>query len=218
VAATPYDASMPPGPIGLPKHIQVNLGVTDPKDVSYGDPILYIIPVQEYEQLWDKAGNDSVARSLAMLEDLLANRPDLAEASIPRLPHEAYVATGAGGDVLGVQRQYLDLPWGSGVRQISSHMQSPNPITNRGLTYVEQGLTHDGQYLVSLFYPVVTVALPDSGENISKTEMDQVNSAWAAYLEERQVVLDALPASDWEPDLTTLDAVIGSLKFGDYGQ
>jgi hypothetical protein len=218
VAATPYDASMPPGPMGLPEHIQVLFGVTDPVDASYGDPILYIIPVDEYVELWNEAGNESVANSLAMLEDLLVNKPDLAQARIPRLPHESYVVGGAGGEVLGVQRQYLDTPWGGGVRQISSAMQSPNPITNRGLMYVEQGLTDDGKYLVSFYYPVATVALPDSSEHVSKTEMDQVNSDWAAYREERQVVLDALPASDWDPDLTTMDAVIGSLKFGDYGR
>jgi hypothetical protein len=65
---------------------------------------------------------------------------------------------------------------------------------------------------------VTTAALPDSIEDVSKAEMDQVNSDWAVYREEREVVLDALPASDWEPDLTALDAVIGSLQFGEYGK
>ena len=30
VPETPYDASQPPGPMGLPEHIEINFGVTDP--------------------------------------------------------------------------------------------------------------------------------------------------------------------------------------------
>jgi len=37
VEATPYDDSQPPGAMGLPEHVQVNFGVTDPADVQFGD-------------------------------------------------------------------------------------------------------------------------------------------------------------------------------------
>ena len=60
VPATPYDASQPPGPMGMPEHIEINFGVTDPADRQPGDPIMYIIPVTAYEQMWDPAGNPSV--------------------------------------------------------------------------------------------------------------------------------------------------------------
>ena len=30
VAATPYDKSTPPGPVGLPEHIQINFGAENP--------------------------------------------------------------------------------------------------------------------------------------------------------------------------------------------
>ena len=56
VPETPYDASQPPGPMGLPEHIEINFGVTDPADRQPGDPIMYIIPVTAYEQMWDSAG------------------------------------------------------------------------------------------------------------------------------------------------------------------
>ena len=54
---TPYDASQPPGPMGMPEHIEINFGVTDPADRQPGDPVMYIIPVTAYEQMWDQAGN-----------------------------------------------------------------------------------------------------------------------------------------------------------------
>ena len=53
VPATPYDASQPPGPMGLPQHIEINFGVTDPADRQPGDPVMYIIPVTAYEQMWE---------------------------------------------------------------------------------------------------------------------------------------------------------------------
>jgi heat shock protein HslJ len=64
VPKTPYDASQPPGPKGLPQHIEINFGVTDPADKQPGDPIMYIIPVTAYEQMWDAAGNPSVTNTI----------------------------------------------------------------------------------------------------------------------------------------------------------
>jgi hypothetical protein len=95
VEATAYDNSQPPGAMGLPEHIQVNFGVTDPADVQFGDPILYIIPVEEYKQLWDEAGNTAVSNNLNNLESILKDKPDLNTASLSALPYEAYVSIGA---------------------------------------------------------------------------------------------------------------------------
>ena len=37
VEAMPYDDSQPPGPMGLPEHMQINFGVTNSVDVQFGD-------------------------------------------------------------------------------------------------------------------------------------------------------------------------------------
>lgn len=219
VEATPYDDSQPPGAMGLPEHIQINFGVTDAVDVQFGDPIIYIIPTEAYKQLWDDAGNPTVSDRLQNLEEILADRPDLAEARVPVLPPEAYRVMGAGNLGVIAQAEYLDLPWGSGIRFVATPMQSPNPILNQNVVYIEQGLTDDGQYLVSFIYPPVsTSALPSDIAEISEAEMQQAINDWAAYLPEKEEQLNSLAAPDWEPDLTVLDAVIGSLQFGDYGQ
>ena len=219
VEATPYDDSQPPGPMGLPEHLQVNFGVTDPADVQFGDPIIYIIPTEEYKALWDEAGNSAVSDRLTMLEDLLAERPDLDTARLPVLPFEAYKVMGAGNLVVTAQREYLDMPWGSGVRFVAAPMQGVDVILNRNVVYIEQGLTDDGAYLVSFFYPPVsTSVLHDDVSEVSEEEFQQAYDDPATYLQETEELLDSLLASDWEPDLTTLDDVIGSLQFGDYGE
>ena len=219
VEATPYDDSQPPGPMGLPEHLQINFGVTDPADVQFGDPIIYIIPTEAYKALWDEVGNSTVSDRLAMLEELLEEKPDLATARLPVLPFEAYRVMGAGNLAVTAQREYLDTPWGSGIRFVSAPMQSADVILNRNTVYIEQGLTDDGVYLVSFFYPPVsTSVLYDDVSEVSEEEFQKVYDDPVTYLEEIEELLDSLSASDWEPDLNTLDEVVSSLQFGDYGQ
>jgi len=199
VEATDYDDSQPPGPMGLPEHVQVNFGVTDPAEVQFGDPIIYIIPTEEYRQLWDEAGK--------------------ATSKLPVLPFEAYKVMGAGNLGIVAQPEYLDMPWGSGIRFVATPMQGIDVILNRNLIYIEQGLTDDGEYLVSFIYPPVSTSeLPDSIEEVTEEEMQGVNSDWATYREEIEDTLNSLSASDWEPDLVFLDEVISSLQFGSYGR
>ncbi len=60
VSATPYDNTQPPGPTGLPQHIQINFGVSTPSEVQPGDPLFYIIPKTAYLEMWDAAGDPGV--------------------------------------------------------------------------------------------------------------------------------------------------------------
>jgi hypothetical protein len=220
VPGTPYDESQPPGPMGLPDHIQILFGVTDPADVQFGDPILYIIPAEDYAQLWEEGGNSMVRDRLDQLEVLLEERPDLATASIPALPPESSRVTGPGAGDISVQKEYLDLDWGSAVRYVSRNMQDANPITNERLFYRVHGLSDDGEYLVSFYYPVTTDTLPDSIEDVPQEEAEQVMNYvdLDTYFAEKNAMLDSLSTSNWEPDLATLDEVIGSLQFGGYGK
>ena len=112
----------------------------------------------------------------------------------------------------------MDAPWGSGVRFVATPMQGIDVILNRNVVYIEQGLTDDGAYLISFIYPPVSTSeLPNSVEEVTEEEFQQVNTDWGTYLQQKEALLNSLSASDWEPHLTTLDEVIGSLQFGDYG-
>jgi hypothetical protein len=121
--------------------MQINFGVTDPGSVQFGDPIIYIIPTEAYKELWDEAGNPVVSDQLAALEDLLADRPDLSTANLPVLPFEACQVMGASNLGIIAHSEYLDIPWGSGVRFVATPMQGVDVILNRNVVYIEQGLT-----------------------------------------------------------------------------
>ncbi len=199
--------------------MQINFGVSDPADVQFGDPIIYIIPVEQYKQLWDDAGNSAVSDRLAMLEELLADKPDLATVQVPVPPFEAYKVMGAGNLGIIAQPEYLDVPWGSGFRFVATPMQGVDVILNRSAVYIEQDLTNDGAYLVSFIYPPVSTSeLPDSIDEVSEEEFQQVNSDWVTYRQQKEDLLNSLSDSDWDPNLTGLDDVIDFLRFGEYGQ
>ncbi|GIK58595.1 MAG: hypothetical protein HND44_12055 [Chloroflexi bacterium] len=136
VPERPYDASMPPGPVGLPEHIQINFATLDPAAVTPLDPIIYIIPAQAYVAMWDAAGDTTVSQNMQRLRDLVASKPQaVPTSSNPILPME--LATGFNN--LAVQGSYLDFGYWDGVRFVGRFEQSPNPVTNQNLYYYFQG-------------------------------------------------------------------------------
>jgi heat shock protein HslJ len=79
------------------------------------------------------------------------------------------------------------------------------------LTYVYQGFTNDGRYLVSFFYPVSTEALPSIGD-VPQAEIDRLSSDYEAYMAEKTELLNGLDSADFAPSLATLDALVASLE------
>ena len=219
VPETPYDQSMPPGPVGMPEHIEILFGVTDPADRQPSDPIMYIIPVNAYRAQWDEAGNPSISQSIDAIEQYAYALPNPAPiAGMPALPSEAF---GAGYNDLAVQVGRA-VPYGelnltsatqTGYRFVGRWMQDANPVTNQGLDYVYQGFTNDGQYLVSFWYPVSTGAVPRrSAASCPRRKWMRSTAIRWGRLQPRADALNVLVPSDWEPDLDTLDALVASLE------
>lgn len=209
VPATPYDASMPPGPTGAPEHL---LGTFDGEDYYAQDftgRVAYIIPVAAYEALWNEAGNDSITRTVESLKALLTEQPAAPTAPLPVLPPIYAV------NDLATQVAYLSLPGAdaTGIRWVGRFSQDASPVFNYQLRYVFQGLTNDGQYLIALDFPVTTAALPDDPAALTAEEMQAIEQDFTAYLQATADMLNSLAPSDFAPDLTALDAMMQSLTF-----
>lgn len=211
VPATAYDNSQPPGPKGLPEHIQINFGVTNPADKQPGDPVIYIIPVEAYKAMYAENGDQGVATTVGMHLGLLKDRPaSFPRNSIPVLPLEE----AAGLNDLAVQGNYPEFGSFAGLRFVGRFAQDANPVTNDGLRYIFQGYAGEGgEYMIAFFYPVSTSKLPNTMAEVPAEEQSSVTDAPERYLNEKADMLNALPTSDWEPDLAVLDSVLGSLKF-----
>ena len=213
VPATAYDASQPPGPAGLPDHIQINFGTMDPTNRQPTDPVMYIIPVDAYRQLWDDAGNEGVSNMIDAIYQKTIALPYPPEiGGMPALPYE--VVVGVNDIAAQVSRTNpTDISASkSGYRFWGRFAQSPNPVSNQHMQYVYQGFTNDGKYLVAFFYPPVTTSeLPNSAAEVPQTELDAMMADMTGYFQATAEKLNALPTSAWEPDLATLDALVASL-------
>ena len=211
VQATPYDKSQPPGPTGLPLHLQINFGNADPKNIKPGDPIIYIIPVADYQKLWNDNSDPAVSNTLEKLSTMLKDKPEpIPTSGMPVLPYERVT----GRNDLSVQGKYFRVQSGNGVRFVGRFAQSPVPVSsdNPRLFYIYQGYTRDDAHLVAFFYPVNTEALPKATA-VTDAERQQVDADPAAYMQTKAQQLNALSESDWTPNLSQLDAVINSLTF-----
>lgn len=211
VPATPYDNTQPPGPSGLPEHIQINFGVTDPRDKQPGDPVIYIISVEAYRAMYEEQGDQGVAATVDTQLEMLQDRPpSFPKNGVPVLPFEEV----AGHNDLAVQGSYPDFGAFSGMRFVGRFAQDPNPVTNEGLRYIFQGYAGEAsEYLIAFFYPVTTEALPFDMEGVPASEQASATEDPEPYLSEKANMLNGLAESDWEPDLALLDSVLGSLKF-----
>jgi hypothetical protein len=208
VPATPYDNMHPPGPSGLPTHIQILFdGVSVPREREPGAPVIYIIPVAAYAQLWEQHDSSIVPDMLRKIEAYTRELPDPAPVrGMPVLPVEETYGI---NDFVTQLRPVAGL---NGFRFVGRFAMDATPLTNEGLRYIYQGLTQDGRYLVAFFFPVRTDELPDGLEAVSQEDADALQADGLGYLADKSAKLDALPGDAWEPDLTKLDALIASLK------
>ncbi|MFN2160179.1 MAG: META domain-containing protein [Anaerolineales bacterium] len=211
VNATDYDDSQPPNPTGLPDHIAVNF-LPEGEETLPREPIIYIVPVDAYQELWDSSGDQAVSDAIQDLADLLAEKPEpIPSSSLPVLPFEEVSAR----PDIQVASAYLDTLQGSGVRFVTRFTSNPDPITNDNppLFYTFQGFSSDRRYLISFFYPVTTSFLPNEAE-VSQDELDRVADEFPLYKQEKTADLNGLETNDWEPDLAKLDGLITSLEYG----
>lgn len=210
IPGTPYEDDETPAPTGLPDHIQVNFSQVDEEE-QISEAIIYIIPVADYKQLWEEAGDETVSTSIESLQDLLREKLEPVPTSdIPILPMEQVT----GDSDLQVQGAYMDVTTGAGVRFVTRFSEDPNPVAsdNPALFYTFQGFSSDGVYLITYFHPVTTEVLPSS-QDVPDEEQEQVDTDYDGYIEEKTEELNATQPSDWAPDLTSLDALIGSLEY-----
>lgn len=212
VPETPYDASQPPGPQGMPEHIEINFGVANPADKQPGDPVIYIIPAPDYRAMWDAAGDSLVSSTLDSLNNMIATQEPIPTASNPVLPVEETV----GVNDLAVQGQYINLGGVDYLCFVGRFGQSPNPVINEDLRYICQGFAgENGDVLVSAFFPVTTPALPDSAADVPQEDFDKMAADFNSYMAEQATALNALTPADWNPNLLLLQTVLASLEYND---
>lgn len=159
---------------------------------------IYVYPVE------DLGVNEVAGQVPESLQALLQSQQ--AGDLIPYLP--PYNAA----QVMHAQVGYLDFKNGSGVRYLTQFDQAVLPINNYELHYTFQGLTSDGKYYVAAVLPVNLPGLPADGNVDLDNPPANFVEDFPAYLAGTVDMLNGQPASAFTPDLSTLDAMMGSLE------
>jgi hypothetical protein len=107
------------------------------------------------------------------------------------------------------QVQFLDFKSGKGVRYLTQFAQGMVTVANNELVYTFQGLTSDGKFYIAAVLPVTNPELPA----VSKVNEELVLSGgYKDYITKTGAMLDEQPAATFTPDLSKLDAMIGSIE------
>lgn len=226
VPETSQEARYRPGVYGLPEHIEFRFSALGGEPWRQGDPVMYIIPLEAYQELWQENGSPTVTRIIEKLRERIASfshqSPTITyPAHNPTLPDERTL--GRANDI-AVHLEPLPAPGASNTaaakqeafRFVGRWVQTPDPVTNEDLWYVFQGFSNDGSYLVSFWYPVSAPGLPDDLDEMPAEQIEQhFEDDPVARVKVVAGELNNLAPDRWQPDLAILDAVIASLEVVD---
>jgi hypothetical protein len=114
---------------------------------------------------------------------------------------------------LCAQPKVVEFAGGKGIRYLAYYAQDPSPALDSQIFYTFQGISADGQFYVSAFFPVQTgifptqpPACPQCGDPTYDPFVE-----WAAVLKEQLSQLNAQAEDDFSPALLRLDELIKSI-------
>ncbi|MCI0395951.1 MAG: hypothetical protein L0322_13575, partial [Chloroflexi bacterium] len=160
-------------------------------------PQILVFPAEQYANM-----NQTAAEQIEALQQLLKERPESVEGSLPFLP------VLNGNQMFHAQVAYLEFQGGSGVRYLTQYAQEAAPVTNHDLFYAFQGLTDDSGYYIVAVFPVSHPELPAD----ASAAPAGVSEDFDAYLAEVIEKLNAADPASFTPGLEALDQVVTSIS------
>ncbi len=183
----------------VPEYVELTFS-SYPLSDTFHYPRVMVFPIKEYVEINPLAGD-----LIAELENLLAEQP----ASPERIP---FIPIWNAGPAFLSQVEYVDFQSGPGVRFISRYGQDAWPISNQELFYAYQGITDDGEFLVSAVLPISHPMLPPDGESAIGDDYEGFIAGYEEYIQEIESDLNEADPTSFTPDLTVLDALMWSVS------
>jgi hypothetical protein len=177
---------------GAPKHLRFAFDNDRlSKFVHYRDRQLLLYPIDAYRELLRNAPMEQAKfdKEITALKKLIAKSSEGINNMIPVLPPVETI------QLFCSQVRYLDFAGGAGVRFITRYTMAASPTTNENIFYTFQGLTSDGKYYISAFYPITAKGLPETAATLATLNY-----------------LNRLSSADFTPDLARMDDMIKSLQ------
>lgn len=195
-----------------------------PATGSFGDPLFAVSPAHRSITLSGYPVSDSIWEPqirILPVEDYYALAPDIAEAhtllqiyidsgdiDTLTLPLPFFPPQNA-GQMLAAKPAFLDFANGSGIRYITQFSSDISPVDNTRLLYTFQGLTGDGEQIVSVTMPISNDALPDPAVLLNDPNFAAI---YDTHLDEMYQVLENTPDNDYLPTIQMLDDMVRSLQ------
>jgi hypothetical protein len=185
--AAPWDVA--------PAHLEITLDGY-PSQGSTFHPKIYIYPAQEYS-----TAHQGAAESIQRLQTILANPSSATKDNLPTVPF--YNAA----QMFAAQINTIKFQNGAGVRMVTAYGQAAGPITKDMTFYHFEGLTSDNKYYIIAILPIQSPSesIQFPGYNGNVASLDQ-------YYNEVTTTLNSAAPSDFNPNLTKLDALIQSIQ------
>lgn len=185
----------PPFMNGEPEHLRFAFDNDKlSRVVHYRERQLLLYPIDAYRELfrttpWELAKFD---KKIRLLKLLITNNSKNYTDVIPVFPPVEAM------QIFCSQIRNLDFAEGAGVRFVSRYETGAGGTTNENIFYTFQGLTSDGRYYISVFYPITAKGLPET-----EVLLTTIN------------FLNRLAPADFTPDLEKMDDMIESLRVGE---
>lgn len=219
----------------LPQNVNISRYEADPLEIAYpGGPqparlemVFYeTMPAPEYAWYTDAAiwlyRSDEIAgytqheEQLQLLQSILNERPELApfeqrsEDSSPVLP---LLPVAPAVQAIRARSAYVEGCGFSGISYLTVYRQDTSPFLANDFFYTFQGISADGQYVISAMFRVLAPGFPT--EFPSDFDYEAFAAQYTDYTNESVVALNATAPDDFSPSLTNLDAMIQSISIGE---
>ena len=157
----------------------------------------------------------------AQLEDLtslLADRPDLAsrmtvgnDGAVNGLP---FIVDESAAQALVARARYVDTPELAGVAYLVAFRQDVFPFTAGDFWYAFQGISADGTWYVAVTFVMEADMFP---AEVRPGQARRLTNArrWARYVTESIATLNGASPDAFDPPLTSIDALVQSITFGE---
>jgi len=166
---------------------------------GFHDPVIRVYPVADFIAI-----NENVANTLAAMEGNLAADPVDEEILYVPVMFNA-------GQLYRSNAKALQFQNGYGARWLSQYGQAYMPIGWPEMFYTFQGFTDDGNYYISMVFPVTHPSLPDPDD---VTMDNDFYENFETYADQIEVQLEMESDNSFMPSLVLLDELVTSLLVG----
>lgn len=186
---------------GLPESIHFTFGPQNhDTEFSPHNSQLFVFPLEHYATM-----SNAAEKRIKALQQLITSRQLEVDTPLPLLPLPT------GSETFHSHPKLIEFENGFGISYITQYDLEPNFITNENIFYTFQGISEDGKFYISAFFPVDNADLP-ANQNDSDSSVFQDVKFWETYRSKTVSDLNAASADEYNPNLDILDRMMASLQ------